>query len=134
MVKVEEIKTETQALEPVSLLPQEQRIIYFDQSDCIIKPDLKPRLDAVVQWLKQYSDIRVRIVGHTDDVGDPKLNEILSELRAKAVYNYLYNKGIPENRLLYAGYGGKYPVRPNDIEANKSMNRRVEIGYIMTNK
>jgi len=134
LAKVEEIKTETQALEPVSLLPQEQRIIYFDQSDCIIKPDLKPRLDAVVQWMKQYSDIRVRIVGHTDDVGDPKLNEILSELRAKAVYNYLYNKGIPENRLLYAGYGGKYPVKPNDIEANKSMNRRVEIGYIMTNK
>ena len=129
-IKVPEVKAEILPTEPVAMLPQDQRVIYFDQSDCIIKPELTARLDAVVMWLKQNPTTKIRLVGHTDDVGDPKLNEALSELRAKAVYNYFFYRGIPENRLIYAGYGGKYPVKPNDVEANKSMNRRVEIGYV----
>jgi outer membrane protein OmpA-like peptidoglycan-associated protein len=115
----------------VVLSPVSQRIIYFEQSDYLIKTSSLARLDTIVNWLKQNPTIRIRLAGHTDDVGDAKLNITLSEFRARVVRRYILEKGIAENRCSVIGYGGKWPAKPNDIEANKAINRRVEIGYIL---
>lgn len=63
---------------------------------------------------------------HTDNVGDARLNQYLSENRAKVIYSYLLRKEIASNRLRHRGYGQSKPVSSNDNEDNKSLNRRVE--------
>jgi outer membrane protein OmpA-like peptidoglycan-associated protein len=101
--------------------------VYFEQSSFIMKKESYPELDKVVSILKNNPVTRIEIGGHTDNVGDQRLNLALSENRAKVILNYIVSKGINEERLLYKGYGGTKPVAPNDTEENKRKNRRVEI-------
>jgi outer membrane protein OmpA-like peptidoglycan-associated protein len=101
--------------------------VYFEQSSFIMQKESYPELDKVVSMLKSNPQTKIEIGGHTDNVGDNRLNLALSENRAKVILNYLVSKGIDEDRLLYKGYGGTKPVAPNDSEDNKKKNRRVEI-------
>ena len=101
--------------------------VYFEQSSFIMKKESYPELDKVVAILRSNPKTRIEIGGHTDNVGDQRLNLALSENRAKVILNYMVSKGIDEERLLYKGYGGTKPVAPNDSEDNKKKNRRVEI-------
>ncbi|MES2517487.1 MAG: OmpA family protein [Bacteroidota bacterium] len=101
--------------------------VYFEQSSFIMKRESYPELDKVVTILKSNPQTKIEIGGHTDNVGDQRLNLALSENRAKVILNYMVSKGIDEERLLYKGYGGTKPVAPNDTEDNKKKNRRVEI-------
>ena len=65
-----------------------------------------------------------------DDRGDDGANQILSENRAKAVYNFLIEKGINPDRLSYKGYGETTPISTNDTEEGRAENRRTEFqGY-----
>lgn len=100
--------------------------IYFLQSSFILTSDSYPQLTKLYQALQQNPGLKLSISGHTDNVGDAKLNRLLSENRAKVICNYLINKGIDQNRLSYFGYGSSRPVAPNDTEENKAQNRRVE--------
>ena len=68
--------------------------------------------------------------GHTDNVGDKKSNQLLSENRAKAVYDYLVKNGIPADRLTTKGYGDTQPIANNDTEAGRAENRRTEFKVI----
>ena len=101
--------------------------VYFEQSSFIMQKESYPELDKVVLMLKSNPQTKIEIGGHTDNIGDNRLNLALSENRAKVILNYLVSKGIDEDRLLYRGYGGVKPVAPNDSEDNKKKNRRVEI-------
>jgi outer membrane protein OmpA-like peptidoglycan-associated protein len=101
--------------------------VYFEQSSFIMQKESYPELDKVVSMLKTNPQTKIEIGGHTDNIGDNRLNLALSENRAKVILNYLVSKGIDEDRLLYKGYGGSKPVAPNDTEDNKKKNRRVEI-------
>jgi outer membrane protein OmpA-like peptidoglycan-associated protein len=67
------------------------------------------------------------ITGHTDNVGSDENNQSLSERRASSVGQYLLGKGINSQRVLTAGFGETRPVAPNDSEAGRSQNRRVEV-------
>lgn len=69
----------------------------------------------------------MEIAGHTDNIGDPRLNLALSENRAKVIANYLVRKGIDDNRITTKGYGGTHPIADNTIESERQKNRRVEI-------
>ncbi len=101
--------------------------VYFEQSSFIMQKESYPELDKVVLMLKSNPQTKIEIGGHTDNIGDNRLNLALSENRAKVILNYLVSKGIDEDRLLYKGYGGTKPVATNDSEDNKKKNRRVEI-------
>ncbi len=101
--------------------------VYFEQSSFIMQKESYPELDKVVSMLKSNPQTKIEIGGHTDNIGDNRLNLALSENRAKVILNYIVSKGIDEDRLLYKGYGGTKPVAPNDSEDNKKKNRRVEI-------
>ena len=100
--------------------------VYFDQSSYILRTESYPQLDKLVKTLKVNPKLKIEISGHTDNVGDPRLNQFLSENRAKVISSYLTNKGIPETRMIWKGYGQTKPVAANDTEENKAQNRRVE--------
>lgn len=100
--------------------------VYFDQSSYRMRPESYEQLDKLVRTLQGEPTLKIEIAGHTDNVGDRRLNQFLSENRAKVITNYLISKGIKEDRLRHAGYGDTHPAAPNDVEDNKRRNRRVE--------
>ena len=95
------------------------------------KADLKvesfPVLDELVALLIRKEDERIEIGGHTDNVGKPAKNILLSMERAKAVMAYIIIKGIDANRLTAKGYGSTMPVASNATAAGKAINRRTEV-------
>jgi len=100
--------------------------VYFDQSSYVLRPASYPQLDKLVRTLVITPKLVIEIAGHTDNVGDRRLNQALSENRARIITSYLINNGILESRLRHAGYGSSKPAAPNDTEDNKRKNRRVE--------
>jgi len=76
--------------------------------------------------LLQRNDLRIRIEGHTDNVGSPEQNRELSRKRAQAVKDYLVHKGIAPSRLTVEGVGPDKPIAPNTIAEGRAANRRVE--------
>lgn len=100
--------------------------VYFDQSSYVLRTESYPQLDQLAASLKKYPTLKIEIAGHTDNVGDDRLNHSLSENRALVIASYLRNKGIASNRLVAKGYGSSRPRADNDTEANRARNRRVE--------
>ncbi len=117
---------DVQAVQDLPTVPAWNNI-YFEQSSFQLQASSYPILDELTARLLSDKQLKIDIIGHTDNVGDPKLNLALAENRARVIFNYLVNKGIDESRLFYKGYGGQRPVAPNDSEDNKKRNRRVEI-------
>jgi outer membrane protein OmpA-like peptidoglycan-associated protein len=87
----------------------------------------KAALDEYVPELKANPNKKVVIAGHTCDLGTETYNQDLSERRAKAAADYLISRGIAAERLTVFGYGEMRPAFPNDTEANRAKNRRVEL-------
>jgi OOP family OmpA-OmpF porin len=83
-------------------------------------------LNKLLQLLNTQPNISIKIIGHTDNIGNEVYNKKLSEDRAKAIYDYLIEHNITTNRLSYTGEGSLKPRASNDIEAGRKMNRRVE--------
>ncbi|MFG1276824.1 OmpA family protein [Xanthobacter autotrophicus] len=83
-------------------------------------------IDRLAVVLKRCPNAVVRILGHTDGVGDAEFNKRLSETRANAVLTYLVTAGVATDRLSAAGFGAGQPLAPNDTEAGKALNRRIE--------
>jgi OOP family OmpA-OmpF porin len=104
--------------------------IFFDFDQFEIKPRSFSELDEVVKFLKENPKIKVEISGHTDNVGDENYNQQLSLKRAQSVVNYFTSKGITVARLSQIGYGSKKPIKPNDSEENRQINRRIEFRII----
>jgi OOP family OmpA-OmpF porin len=102
--------------------------ILFDVDKIDIKPDSAKTLDEVASLLKIDRSLKLEIAGHTDNTGSAEHNQKLSEGRAQAVVDELVKKyGIDAARLTAKGYGDTKPVAPNDNDANKAKNRRVEL-------
>lgn len=94
----------------------------------ILLPEEKDRLDGIASALKTVPGDRTFLVtGHTADIGNPAGQKDLSIRRAKRVVDELTSRGIPASRFLFRGFGAERPVAPNDTEANRARNRRVEI-------
>ena len=87
-------------------------------------------LNQVVEVLKDYPKMRVRIEGHTDNVGGESFNLKLSQKRAEAVRDYLVSKGIAEDRLEAAGYGLTRPIASNRTAKGRAQNRRTEFSIV----
>ena len=100
--------------------------VYFDQSSYVLRPESYPQLNKLVKTLQATPALVIEVAGHTDNVGDRRLNMSLSENRAKVIRSYLARNGVAENRLRANGYGDARPAAPNDSEENKRKNRRVE--------
>lgn len=88
------------------------------------------RLNKSAEKLKNNSDLRVIVAGHTDNVGDAQFNLDLSQKRAESVRRYLVNQGVDGSRLTARGYGDSQPAAPNDTAEGRAQNRRVELRII----
>ncbi len=104
--------------------------IFFDVNKWDIKSESQAELDKVVQLLNDNPTVRVQIAGHTDNVGKPSENLLLSNNRAKAVVNYLISKGIQPQRLTAKGFGETKPVAENKTEEGRAKNRRTEMTVV----
>lgn len=81
-------------------------------------------------YLKEEPGLKVELQGHTDNSGSPQQNQILSEKRAKAVFDFLVGCEIPSGRLSYRGFGQSKPVSDNSTEEGRARNRRTEFVII----
>jgi outer membrane protein OmpA-like peptidoglycan-associated protein/tetratricopeptide (TPR) repeat protein len=104
--------------------------IFFDVNKFELKPESQVELDKLVQLLNENPTIKIEISGHTDNVGKPADNLVLSNNRAKAVVNYLISKKITAQRLTSKGYGETKPVGDNKTDEGRAMNRRTEVKVI----
>jgi outer membrane protein OmpA-like peptidoglycan-associated protein len=80
-------------------------IVYYDYNKSKLRDESKPVLDSLTNLLLAREEFVVRVEGHTDQRGADDYNQVLSEKRAEAVYNYLVKKGVPKFRLMQAGFG-----------------------------
>lgn len=100
--------------------------VNFDTGKATIRPESLPRLDNVVDFMQHKKSAKIEISGHTDNVGNKKANKTLSEKRANACRDYLISKGIDGSRIKAVGWGDEKPIAPNDTEAGRQKNRRIE--------
>jgi outer membrane protein OmpA-like peptidoglycan-associated protein len=98
----------------------------FEFGKSEIKKESFPYLDKLADTLLKAKNWTLEIQGHTDDKGSQDFNLKLSQGRADSVKNYLVSKGIPENTITAVGFGESQPLVPNDSDANREKNRRVE--------
>lgn len=101
--------------------------ILFDVNSANIKPESYGTLKEMANVLKEYTDLKVKIVGHTDADGADASNLDLSKRRAASVKTALAKEfGIDESRMETDGKGESEPIDKNDNPAGKANNRRVE--------
>ena len=108
--------------------------IYFDTGKDTIKDKSKVALDQAFDVLNKYGALRVRISGHTDNVGKKEKNLDLSRRRAESVKKYLVDKGITDARIETEGFGPDKPIESNDTKAGRAKNRRIEFEVIAESK
>jgi outer membrane protein OmpA-like peptidoglycan-associated protein len=100
--------------------------IFFDFAKADLRSESFPELDRLVNCLNENPKMEIEIRGHTDNVGGHDANVNLSNDRAASVRAYLINKGINESRVRSIGYGETKPLKKNDTDKNRQINRRVE--------
>jgi outer membrane protein OmpA-like peptidoglycan-associated protein len=101
--------------------------LLFDFDSDNLRPESKRNLDSLAKSLASFGDSNLLLVGHTDSVGTASYNLDLSRRRAAAVADYLTARGVPAARLATSGRGETDPVAPNDTDADRQLNRRVEV-------
>lgn len=87
-------------------------------------------LISAAALMKSNSSTGAVIEGHTDSVGDPAYNKLISENRAASVKNFLVGQGIAPSRLSTAGFGSEKPLESNNTPDGRSKNRRVVIRLV----
>ncbi|MEJ8755456.1 OmpA family protein [Pontibacter sp. H259] len=101
--------------------------LFFPSGKYNLEKKSQTELNKLISFMRQNKDLKIEITGHTDDVGSDAANQVLSEKRAKAVVDYLISKGVAAARFRYKGFGETKPVKPNTSEANRQLNRRIEM-------
>jgi len=100
--------------------------IFFDTDQSTLKPESATELQKLTDMMSKNKNIKIEISGHTDNTGSREHNLSLSQNRAKAVFEYLKNQGISEDRMSYKGYAYDRPIADNDSEKGRALNRRTE--------
>jgi outer membrane protein OmpA-like peptidoglycan-associated protein len=100
--------------------------VYFDFDSHVIRPASFPELDKISEMLLDNPNLHMTIDGHTCSMGTDEYNLGLSQRRAGSIVDYLLSNGVLATNLTFNGYGESRPKVPNDTEAGREMNRRVE--------
>lgn len=129
LTEVKEYKEITQDLLLVPIRKGESVVlnnIFFTPSNSSLTNDSKPELDRVYQFIMNNPNMKVEIAGHTNNACSDDFCMKLSTARAKAVYDYLAQKGVNRANIRYKGYGSTKPRWSNDTPEGLRKNRRVE--------
>jgi outer membrane protein OmpA-like peptidoglycan-associated protein len=103
------------------------RLLNFDTDSYVLKEDALPMLDELYDFMMENGSAAIEIGGHTNNQPTDAFADELSTNRAKAVADYLMEKGIDPKRVIYKGYGKRYPLVPNTSAEGRRTNQRVEI-------
>jgi len=101
--------------------------VEFASNTVRLTPESYINLNVIKNALIDFPKIRIKIVGHTDNVGPEQNNITLSRARAKSIYDFLVGEGIQPSRMSYDGLGETKPIATNDNKIGRQKNRRVEI-------
>jgi len=101
--------------------------IYFENGKTRILESSEQALLDLFRFLERRPQQHIRIVGHTDNIGSDRSNQVLSEGRCQAVKQAMIERGISSERIQTEGRGERDPIVPNDSDEHRQMNRRVEI-------
>jgi outer membrane protein OmpA-like peptidoglycan-associated protein len=101
--------------------------INFDTGKATLQAGSEKMLGEIVKLMKDHTDWRFEVQGHTDNVGAKGANLTLSEQRAKTVVEWLTKNGVAAARLVAKGYGDTVPLMDNATEDGRAKNRRVEL-------
>jgi outer membrane protein OmpA-like peptidoglycan-associated protein len=104
--------------------------VYFDPSESILKEEFKNYLKKVIQVVNGHTDLRLKVIGHTDWDGSDSYNEKLSLKRAETIIHYLESNGLNRDRIEYEFKGEKKPAESNETLEGKKRNRRVDFQFI----
>ncbi|MES2891675.1 MAG: OmpA family protein [Bacteroidota bacterium] len=105
--------------------------IFFDSKQTALKSESMVELNQVIQLMNENPKLKILISGHTDNVGKPQDNLLLSNGRAQSVINYLLaSRQIAKERLQFKGFGETKPIAGNDSEQGRALNRRTEMSVI----
>lgn len=104
--------------------------IFFDFDKFTLKKESYPELDRLTKLIKENPKYKIKIEGHTDNIGSESYNLELSRKRAESVRNYLVSKGVSNKRFSLLSFGSSMPIASNDTEEGRAMNRRVVVSFI----
>ena len=99
----------------------------FETGKATLQPDAYTVIDELVEYLKRKEEERIEVGGHTDNVGKPDANMLLSNNRANTVRAYLLTKGVAPDRVTAKGYGSTAPIAENTTAEGRGLNRRTEV-------
>lgn len=123
-------KTDGIGTSDLALKEQIETALLFTQSEPTLLPESDYELEILADYLVKNTAPKIELFGHTDDVGDPRKNLLLSFDRVDEVKKYLVSRRIELGRIRGKAFGSELPVAPNDCEANRRLNRRVEIRIV----
>ncbi len=116
--------------EGIHLIFDENSGVNFATNKSSLTDASKLNLDKVSKVLKEFSDTKISIQGHTDDTGKEDYNLTLSKKRAGSVSDYLVSKGVSKSRLSTEAMGESTPRFDNTTPDGRSKNRRVEMAIV----
>ena len=103
--------------------------VFFDLNKSTLRKESFVELNKLVDFLTENKTTKIEIGGHTDTRGSAKDNQLLSENRAKSVYEYLIQKGIDSSRLSYKGYGQSEPKISDEAIAKMATEKEKESAH-----
>lgn len=123
--RLDNLEQLVEELDRVEVTMDSDVLFAFDSST--IRENAKPTLANVVRALARNPEKTISVTGHTCDIGATDYNQGLSERRANSVKQYLVDAGIDADRVSTQGYGESQPLVPNETDAARQLNRRVEL-------
>ncbi len=99
----------------------------FEADSFNLTPECLPTLDELYDFMEENGNVVIEIGGHTNSIPPDEFCDRLSTARAKAVAEYLIQKGIDPRRVAYKGYGKRQPIASNATPEGRRLNQRVEI-------
>ena len=112
--------------EEQKILDEATKTVKFETGKAILKVASLKILDRVAELMEKKEIFSLEMSGHTDSQGKDENNQRLSEKRAKACFDYLGSKGVPDDRMIYQGFGETQPIGDNKTSNGRRQNRRVE--------
>jgi OmpA-OmpF porin, OOP family len=130
LFSMQQLKAEpTKGYQFIHVTPEQIEIlqpVFFEPGKVVIDAKSFPLLDEVAKYLRANPTIKIIVEAHSDNRGSADFNKKTTQQRAGSVVAFLLEKAIASDRLKAMGFGEERPIAPNDTEANRAKNRRIE--------
>lgn len=120
--------TQTLTVEEQSVI--ESPIVFKDINKAKPTLEVEQKLDAIIAILNEKPSVKLKVIGHTCNLGSKSLNQKIGKKRAESVADYLNSKGVARDRMIVDSKGELEPLYPNNSSENRAKNRRVALEIV----